>query len=92
MWSLRLNGVDNVEDVPVAADAGTRWAYYSMHVGSNGGLVDNRDLLAHPGVVVPTFAHGDIVTYLVGSSRWAWRGGGRVVKGAQRPIAGDRPS
>jgi len=96
LWSLRLNGVDNVEVIPVAADVGTGWAYYSTystHVGSNGGLVDDRDLLAHPGVVVPTFALGDIVTYLVGPPQ-AGRGGaeGRVVRGAQRLIEGDRPS
>lgn len=81
LWPLRLNGVDNVEVIPVAADVGTGWAYYSTHVVSNGRLVDDRDLLAHLGVVVPTFALGDIVTYLVGPPQ-AGRGGaeGRVVR------------
>ena len=46
--SLRLNGSTNVELLPVAADVASGWAYYSTHVGSNGGLVDDNDLSAHP--------------------------------------------
>ncbi len=47
--SLRMGGVTNVRLVPVAADAEAGWAYYSTHVGSNGGLIEDRDLLEHPG-------------------------------------------
>jgi len=59
--SLRRGGITNVEVIPVACDRTMGWAYYSTHVGSNGGLIDNSDLLAHPGVVVPTFCLDDIV-------------------------------
>lgn len=90
--SLRMGGITNVELVPVAADAATGWAYYSTHVGSNGGLIDDRDLLAHPGVVVPTFRLDEIVEGPVGFLKMDVEGAeGRVVKGATRLIERDRP-
>ncbi len=90
--SLRLHGTGNVQLVPVAADTATGWAYYSTHVGSNGGLIDDRDLLAHPGVVVPTFRLDDIVEGPVGFLKMDVEGAeGRVVKGATRLIERDRP-
>ena len=90
--SLRLHGTGNVQLVPVAADTATGWAYYSTHVGSNGGLIDDRDLLAHPGVVVPTFRLDDIVDGPVGFLKMDVEGAeGRVVKGATRLIERDRP-
>ena len=60
--SLRLAGVTNVELLPVAADVSSGWAYYSTHVGSNGGLVNEEDLLSRPGTVVPTFPLDELVT------------------------------
>ena len=85
--SLRLHGTGNVQLLPVAADTATGWAYYSTHVGSNGGLIDDRDLLAHPGVVVPTFRLDDIVDGPVGFLKMDVEGAeGRVVKGATRLI------
>ena len=90
--SLRLHRTENVQLVPVAADTATGWAYYSTHVGSNGGLIDDEDLLAHPGVVVPTFRLDDIVTRPVGFLKMDVEGAeGRVVKGATRIIEHDRP-
>ncbi len=90
--SLRLHDTGNVQLVPVAADAATGWAYYSTHVGSNGGLIDDQDLLAHPGVVVPTFRLDDIVTGPIGLLKMDVEGAeGRVVKGAARIIERDRP-
>ena len=78
--------------MPVAADTATGWAYYSTHVGSNGGLIDDGDLLAHPGVVVPTFRLDDIVEGPVGFLKMDVEGAeGRVVKGAARLIERDRP-
>ena len=44
--SLRLNDTSNVQLLPVAADKATGWAYYSTHVGSNGGLIDDGELLS----------------------------------------------
>ena len=39
--------------LPVAADEAPGWAYYSTHVGSNGGLIDDGDLLSRFGVGGP---------------------------------------
>ena len=90
--SLRLNGSTNVELLPVAADVATGWAYYSTHVGSNGGLIDNGELLAHPGVVVPTFRLDDLVSERVDFLKMDVEGAeGRVVRGATRLIERDRP-
>ncbi len=90
--SLRLHAVTNVVLLPVAADIATGWAYYSTHVGSNGGIIDDTDLLAHPGVVVPTFCLDDIVSAPVGFMKMDVEGAeGRVVKGAARLIERDRP-
>jgi hypothetical protein len=78
--------------LPVACDRATGWAYYSTHVGSNGGLIDGEDLLAHPGVVVPTFRLDDLVAGPVGFLKMDVEGAeGRVVGGATRLIERDRP-
>jgi FkbM family methyltransferase len=90
--SLRLGGITNVELIPVACDRSTGWAYYSTHVGSNGGLIDEGDLLAHPGVVVPTFRLDDLVAGPVGFLKMDVEGAeGRVVSGATRLIERHRP-
>jgi FkbM family methyltransferase len=90
--SLRRSGFGNVQVLPVAADVETGWAYYSTHVGSNGGLIDDGDLLARPGVVVPTFRLDDLVAGPVGLLKMDVEGAeGRVVRGATRLIERDRP-
>ena len=90
--SLRMGGVTNVQLIPVAADTEAGWAYYSTHVGSNGGLIEDQDLLKHPGTVVPTFRLDDIVEGPVGFLKMDVEGAeGRVVKGATRLIERDRP-
>jgi FkbM family methyltransferase len=91
--SLRRSGVSNVELLPVAADQAPGWAYYSTHVGSNGGLIDDDgDLLARFGVVVPTFRLDDLVDVRVGLLKMDVEGAeGRVVAGATRIIEQDRP-
>ena len=90
--SLRLNDITNVQLLPVAADRATGWAYYSTHVGSNGGLIDDDDLLSHPGTVVPTFPLDELVEGPVGFLKMDVEGEeGRVVEGATCSIARDRP-
>jgi FkbM family methyltransferase len=90
--SLRRSGLANVQVLPVAADVGTGWAYYSTHVGSNGGLIDDGDLLTRPGVVVPTFRLDDLVAGPVGLVKMDVEGAeARVVRGATRLIEHERP-
>ena len=90
--SLRLNGTSNVDLLPVAADEAPGWAYYATHVGSNGGLVDDDNLLAHFGTVVPTFRLDDLVNGKVDFLKMDVEGAeGRVVRGAARIIEKDRP-
>jgi Methyltransferase FkbM domain len=76
----------------VAADKATGWAYYSTHVGSNGGLIDDGELLSHPGTVVPTFRLDDLVEGPVGFLKMDVEGSeGRVVAGAAKLIERNRP-
>jgi FkbM family methyltransferase len=90
--SLRMNDMSNVELFPVAADAVPGWAYYATHVGSNGGLVDDDDLFSRFGTVVPTFPLDDLVEGSVDFLKMDVEGAeGRVVQGARRIIAKDRP-
>ena len=94
--SLRLNDITNVQLLPVAADTATGWAYYSTHVGSTGGLIEDGDLLSRPGTVVPTFRLDELVDQLVdgpvGFLKMDVEGAeGRVVRGATRLIERDRP-
>jgi FkbM family methyltransferase len=90
--SLRRAGASNVQLLPVAADETAGWAYYSTHVGSNGGLIDDGDLLSRFGVVVPTFRLDDLVDSTVGFLKMDVEGAeGRVVRGATRIIEQDRP-
>ncbi len=90
--SLRLNGMSNVDLLPVAADGAPGWAYYATHVGSNGGLVDDDNLLSRFGTVVPTFRLDDLVDRKVDFLKMDVEGAeGRVVQGATRIIEKDRP-
>ena len=90
--SLRRSGLGNVQVLPVAADVEKGWAYYSTHVGSNGGLIDDGDLLTRPGVVAPTFRLDDLVAGPVGLVKMDVEGAeGRVVRGATRLIEHERP-
>ena len=90
--SLRLNDITNVQLLPVAADAATGWAYYSTHVGSNGGLIEDAELLSHPGTIVPAFRLDELVQGPVGFLKMDVEGAeGRVVQGATGLIARDRP-
>lgn len=90
--SLRLNGLSNVDLLPVAADERPGWAYYATHVGSNGGLVDDDNLLSRFGTVVPTFRLDDLVDRKVDFLKMDVEGAeGRVVRGATRIIEKDRP-
>jgi FkbM family methyltransferase len=90
--SLRVSGISNVELLPVAADVARGWAYYATHVGSNGGLVEDGELLSSFGTVVPTFRLDDLIERKVDFLKMDVEGAeGRVVQGATRIIEKDRP-
>ena len=90
--SVRMSGLSNVELLPVAADEAPGWAYYATHVGSNGGLVGDDDLLSRFGAVVPTFRLDDLVDGKVDFLKMDVEGAeGRVARGAARIIERDRP-
>ncbi len=90
--TMRLQNRANISLLPVACDKQTGWAYYSSHIGSNGSLVDDDDLLASPGTVVPTFRLDDLVDEPVGLLKMDVEGAeARVVAGAQKLIERHRP-
>jgi FkbM family methyltransferase len=91
--SMRLKDErSNITVLPVACDAQTGWAYYSRHIGSNGGFIQPDDLLATPGTVVPTFPLQDLVKRRVGMIKLDVEGAEfRIVDGARELIERDKP-
>ncbi|MGO9343612.1 MAG: FkbM family methyltransferase [Acidimicrobiales bacterium] len=90
--TMRLQERANISLLPVACDQQTGWAYYSSHIGSNGSLVDDGDLLSSPGTVVPTFRLDDLVDEPVGLLKLDVEGAeARVVAGAHELIERHRP-
>jgi FkbM family methyltransferase len=87
--SLRENGFENVQLIPMALDSKRGWAYYTSHVGSNGGLVDSsaKEYVEAGGWVVPTVTLDEMVQSRVDLIKIDVEGAeGRVVNGASKTI------
>lgn len=55
------NGAVNIELLPFALSERMGWAYFSSHIGSNGGFISKSTLTLHGhGTVVPTFRLDDL--------------------------------
>jgi FkbM family methyltransferase len=89
--SLQRSGATNVEVLPVACDLQRGWTAFRNHTGSNGGVMDDADLL-QPCTIVPTFTLDELVEGDVGFLKMDVEGAeGRVVKGAQKLLEKCRP-
>jgi FkbM family methyltransferase len=94
LTTLKEAGVDNVELVPLALDAARGWAYFSNHVGSNGGFLNAsaREYVDGGGSVVPTFPLDEIIREKVDFLKIDVEGAeARVVRGGEKTIEQWRP-
>ena len=94
LLNAKANDVDNVELLPVALDTHQGWAYFSTHLGSNGGLIptDDEAMLDGRGLVVPTFTLDSLVDARVDVLKIDLEGAeGRALAGATRILETDRP-
>ena len=94
LLNVAANDARNVELLPVALDAQRGWAYFSTHLGSNGGLIPSGAdaLLDGRGLVVPTFTLDSLVEDHVDLIKIDLEGAeGRALAGATRILSSDRP-
>lgn len=88
------NGLHNIDLLPVALDAQRGWAYFSTHIGSNGGMrpADIDAVIDGAGLIVPTFELDQLVTRQVDFLKIDVEGAEhRVLAGARRILREDRP-
>ena len=92
--ALEANAVANVTVVPLALDAARGWSYFTSHVGSNGGLLneDASQFVDGGGWIVATAALDEVVEGPVDFLKMDVEGGeGRVLAGAIETLRRCRP-
>lgn len=88
------NGAKNITLLPVALDAAQGWAYFTSHIGSNGGLLSTSSpqYVEGGGWIVPTFALDELAPDRVDLIKIDVEGAeGIAVRGARKTISRCRP-
>jgi FkbM family methyltransferase len=91
--TIELNGITNIELVPVALSGQRGHVVFGTHVGSNGGFLDAATSASGRGTLVPTFPLDDLGLERVSVVKIDVEGAeALVVDGATDTIRRDRPS
>ncbi len=91
--TIELNGITNIELVPVALSGHRGHVVFGTHVGSNGGFLDAAMSASGRGTLVPTFALDDLGFEGVSVVKIDVEGAeAMVIDGATEVIRRDRPS
>jgi FkbM family methyltransferase len=94
LLGLEHNQITNITLVPVALSDSRGWAYFSSHIGSNGGFVSQQfaTLQGH-GTVVPTFKLDDLSLPNVDVIKIDVEGAEyKALKGGEELLARSRPA
>ena len=91
--TIELNGITNIELVPVALSGDRGHVVFGTHVGSNGGFLDASSAASGRGTLVPTFPLDDLGLEQVSVVKIDVEGAeALVIDGATEVIRRDRPS
>jgi FkbM family methyltransferase len=91
--TVEVNGLSNVEIVPVALSGHRGHVVFGTHVGSNGGFLDAGSASSGRGTLVPTFPMDDLGFDRVSVVKIDVEGAeGFVIDGCTEIIRRDRPS
>ena len=93
LLSVEANGFKNVRVHPLALSDAQGYAYFSTHIGSNGGFLDSRCSLADGlGEIVPTARLDDLAPGRLDFLKLDTEGSEyRILKGATSVLADSRP-
>jgi FkbM family methyltransferase len=93
LLSIAANGFKNVRLYPLALSDAPGHAYFSSHIGSNGGFLDPSASLADGhGLIVPTTRLDDLAPGRLDFLKLDTEGSEyRILKGATRALADSRP-
>ena len=94
LLALEHNHISNITLVPVALSDQRGWAYFSSHIGSNGGFVSQQFVALHGyGTVVPTFKLDDLSLPNVDVIKVDVEGAEyKVLKGGELLLSRSRPA